>query len=175
MINTSQLSCIVELLAFLLANTVFLLAEISLPYLNKILAVCSRSWTLLDFFFLETVEQVQCDMRCDMNAMSDRERVGTTNWVKEGGRLFVIRSLNDGLDINGVAGTVQLGAHGSKGHTDDLHHERMVAFFSVGPLLSLLWSHGEFLSFRCNRWTSLYGGTRSSVGHSREKDAPKLL
>ena len=59
--------------------------------------------------------------------------VGTTNWVKEGGRLFVIRSLNDGLDINGVAGTVQLGAHGSKGHTDDLQHERMVAFFSVGP------------------------------------------
>ena len=72
------------------------------------------------FFFLETFEQVQCDMRCDMNAMSDTERVGTTNWVKEGGCLFVIRSLNEGHDINGVAGTVQLGAHGSKGHTDDL-------------------------------------------------------
>ena len=71
-------------------------------------------------------------MRCDMNAMSDT--VGTTNWCKGSGRLFVIRSLSDGLDINGVAGTVQLGAHGSKGHTDDLQHERMVAFFSVGPL-----------------------------------------
>ena len=46
--------------------------------------------------------------------------MGTTKWVKEGGRLFVIRSLNDWFDINGVAGTVQLGAHGSKGHTDDL-------------------------------------------------------
>ena len=67
-INTSQLSCIVEFLAFLLPNTVFLFAEISLPYLNKILDGWSRSWTLLDylfFFFLETVEQVQCDMRCD--------------------------------------------------------------------------------------------------------------
>ena len=60
------------------------------------------------FFFLETVEQVQCDMRCDMNAMSDT--VGTTNWCKGSGRLFVIPSLSDGLDINGVAGTVQLGA-----------------------------------------------------------------
>ena len=76
-INTFQLSCIVELLAFQLPNTVFLPAEISLPYLNKILAVCSRSWTLLEcLFFLETVEQVQCDMRCDMNAMSDTERSG---------------------------------------------------------------------------------------------------
>ena len=83
MINTSQLSCIVELLAFLLPNTVFLFAEISLANLTRILAVCSRAWTLFDFFFFETVEQVQCDMRCDKNAMSDTERVGTTNWVKE--------------------------------------------------------------------------------------------
>ena len=123
MINTSQLSCIVELLAFLLPNTVFLFAEISLPYLNKILAVCSRSWTLLEclfLFFWRRVEQVQCDMRCDMNAMSDTERSGNNKLGKRSGRLFVIRSLNDGLDINGVAGTVQLGAHGSKGHTDDL-------------------------------------------------------
>ena len=29
-------------------------------------------------------------------------------------------------------GTVQFGAHGSKCHTDDLKHERMVAF-SAGP------------------------------------------
>ena len=32
--------------------------------------------------------------------------------------MFLIQSLNDELDIKGVAGTVQLGAHGSKGHTD---------------------------------------------------------
>ena len=46
--------------------------------------------------------------------------------------MFLIQSLNEGLDIHVDAGTVQLGAHGSKGHTDDLKHERMVAFFSVG-------------------------------------------
>ena len=73
-------------------------------------------------------------MRRDMNAMSDTERSGNNKLGKRSGRLFLIGSLNDGLDINGVAGTVQLGAHGSKGHTDDLQHERMVAFFSVGPL-----------------------------------------
>ena len=59
--------------------------------------------------------------------------------------MFLILPLNGGLDINGVAGTLQLGAHG--GHTDDLLHERMVAFFSVGPLFSVLWSYGEYLSF----------------------------
>ena len=35
--------------------------------------------------------------------------------------------------------------------------------FQWALFLSLLWSHGECLSFRCNRWTSLYGGTRSSA------------
>ena len=58
------------------------------------------------FFFFETVERVQCDMRCDMNAMSDTERSGNNKLGKRSGRLFVLQSLNDGLDINGVAGTV---------------------------------------------------------------------
>ena len=40
--------------------------------------------------------------------------------------------------------------------------ERSLSFQWV-LFLSLLWSHCEFLSFRCNRWTSLYGGTRSSA------------
>ena len=35
------------------------------------------------FFFLETVEKLRCDMRCDMNAMSGTERVKTTIWAKE--------------------------------------------------------------------------------------------
>ena len=34
------------------------------------------------FVFLETVEQMQCDMRCDMNAMSDTERSGNNKLGK---------------------------------------------------------------------------------------------
>ena len=45
MINSSQLSRIVELLAFLLPNAALLSAEISLTYLTEFLAICSPTWT----------------------------------------------------------------------------------------------------------------------------------
>ena len=45
MINSSQLSRIVELLAFLLPNAALLSAEISLTYLTDFLAICSPTWT----------------------------------------------------------------------------------------------------------------------------------
>ena len=35
---------------------------------------------------------------------------------KENGRLFLIRSLKSGLDMNGVDGIVRPGAYGSKSH-----------------------------------------------------------
>ena len=70
---------------------------------------------------------MRCDIPCGMNAMGDRTS-GNNKLGKGSGRLFLIGSLKEGLDLDGVDGTVRLDAYGSKGHTDDLKHERVVAW-----------------------------------------------
>ena len=173
-INTSQLSCIVELLAFLLPNTVFLFAEISLPTWPKFWPYVLGPGLCLIFFFWDgwagAVRHAMWQECDEWHRTSGNNKLG-----KGSGRLFVIRWLNDGLDTNGVAGTVQLGAHGSKGHTDDLLHERMVAFSFSGPSSFLCCGHmANFFLLSLTAGPDCTAAHVHRLGHSREKDVPKL-
>ena len=81
----------------------------------------------------------KCSATCNVtwDAMNGHRNEVKTNWSKGSGRSFLIRPLGENLDINVAYGDVRRVAHGSteKGHTDDLYHERMVAF-SVSPSFS---------------------------------------
>ena len=58
----------------------------------------------------------RCSATCNVtwNASNDTERSGNNKLGKGSGRLFLIQSLKDGLDIHGVDGNVRRGAYGSK-------------------------------------------------------------
>ena len=87
------------------------------------------------FFILkrQTIEQVQCDMQCDVYATCDMNHSEQQTDQRKG-CLFLIRSLNEGLDVRVAVGThtiVLAEAHTS--HMDDLCITRMVALVTVGP------------------------------------------
>ena len=97
--------------------------------------VVESSSFFLSFFILkrQTIEQVQCDMQCDVYATCDMNHSEQQTDQKKG-CLFLIRSLNEGLDVRVAVGTqtiVLAEAHTS--HMDDLCITRMVALVTVGP------------------------------------------